>query len=244
MAGVRRDAHPCPSIADACADAEEATSVEITSRFTPGRRYPLLFPTTGFTCWKCPRRAFASASTAAMRCSTSSSSSSYPLPTTEVVAGTTFPVALYDRRRNSNGQWEEWFVEEQVLTVPGIPDDVVPEFCGFSLDELADLQYVGRETVNGLSTRHYSATLDGEPGELWVASNGSLAKVLASKTGVGFTMTFSRWDEPQPSKHNGQGLAPGGETRRHEQPQRTDHRNPLLSFKLSSCLLLGGCGSV
>ena len=118
----------------------------------------------------------------------------------------------------------------------GLPD-VVPEFCGFSLDELADLQYVGRETVNGLSTRHYSATLDGEPWELWVAPNVSPAKVLASKTGVGFTMPFSRWDEPQSSTHNGQGLAPGGETRRHEQPQRTDHRTRcyLSNSALASC---------
>ena len=115
--------------------------------------------------------------------------------TTEIVVGTTFPVTVYERERDSGGQWEEWAITEDDYTIPEL--SAMPEFCGFSWDRISGVQYVGEEVVNGLNTRHYAVSLDGKPWELWVAPNGRPAKLTAWEHSTGLVLTFSGWDETE-----------------------------------------------
>ena len=187
------------AVEDACAHSEEAASIVMTARFLPSAEVPADM-TDALLNWLW---VFEVSETAGRqrqyRGDTMFKEAIVllpPLTATDIVPGAMIPVTFYRRAFDSNDQWEEWEVVEDEYTVPELRDEMAPEFCGFSLDELTNLQYVGRETVNGLKTRHYSATIDGEPWEMWIASDGRPAKVVASEYGGGFAITFSGWNEP------------------------------------------------
>ena len=96
--------------------------------------------------------------------------------TSLVEPGSTLEFMGYTRIKETDGKWGDWVVIEGKKTIPDdLPDT---DFCGLTADELSDLQYVGSETVDGISTRHYSGTLkaDGTRWNLWVGPDGRPVK--------------------------------------------------------------------
>ena len=81
----------------------------------------------------------------------------------------TYGVTTYKRGRDPAGiEWGDWNVE----TLPGLPELSDNDFCGYSSDEISNIQYVGLETINEVTARHYTSTVDGRSWEIWVASDG------------------------------------------------------------------------
>ena len=102
---------------------------------------------------------------------------------------------MYQRVLDGDNQWSDWSVEEIEYVDPELPENA-PTFCGFTSDELSDLQYVGMDRVDEIRTRYYSATLNGDTWGLWVDSDGRPVKLRSSINGVDFSITISAWDEP------------------------------------------------
>ncbi len=78
------------------------------------------------------------------------------------------------------------------------------KFCGFHMDTLINLQSHGQETLNGVTTTRYSATVE-FPGDLpddlwefWIDSSGRVVQMKATDVdiGVGQLVTYSGWGEP------------------------------------------------
>ena len=118
-------------------------------------------------------------------------------PLSDFVTGDVIPMTIYLRDLLDPAEFgEEWQVIEEEITVPEFHDEMAPEFCGFPLDELTDLQYAGREMVNELDTRHYTAVRNGELWEIWITSEGRAAKFIANMWGLGIVFTVVSWNEP------------------------------------------------
>ena len=110
---------------------------------------------------------------------------------------TVYQATQYDQVIEDDGQLGEWTVEETEITGQELPTD---SFCGFAPGELSGLRYVGKETVNGVSSRHYTAIKesDGFTLDMWIGPNGLPVRFRSTAPGGagGLVADFSGWDEP------------------------------------------------
>ena len=84
---------------------------------------------------------------------------------------TVYQATQYDQVLGDDNQMGEWTAEETEITGLERPTN---SFCGFAPGELSDLRYVGKETVNGVSSRYYTAIKesDGFTMDMWIGPNG------------------------------------------------------------------------
>ena len=114
----------------------------------------------------------------------------------------------YSRGIGDDGQWGEWTMAEHSEPPPS---NIRPGnmFCGFARADFHDLQDLGQETVQGVRTRRFVATIesDGDPAqvgkwdarlELWIDENGRYIQVkdMRPYNGSGILYVFSGWNEP------------------------------------------------
>ena len=117
--------------------------------------------------------------------------------TRSVSGKTVYQATQYDQVVGDDGQLGEWTVEEREITGLERPTD---SFCGFAPGELLDLRYVGRETVNGVDSRHYTAIeeSDGFTLDMWIGPNGLPVRYRSTTPtgGAGVIADYSNWGEP------------------------------------------------
>ena len=112
----------------------------------------------------------------------------------------------YTRVKDDDGEWEEWFMDEH--SYPHPPSNTSGVFCKFSRDTFETIEDHGQETVHGVQTRKFVATIesDGDPTqagpydarlEMWVDSNGRYiqAKDMHPYNGSAMLYVFSGWGE-------------------------------------------------
>lgn len=97
---------------------------------------------------------------------------------------TTYQVTEYVQALGDDNQLGEWTAKETTITGPELLAD---SFCGFAPGELSGLQYVGTETINGINTRHYTATVvdSGSTMDMWIGPNGLPVRARSTIPEVG-----------------------------------------------------------
>ena len=109
----------------------------------------------------------------------------------------TYQATQYDQVLGDDNQLGEWTAQETTITGPELTAN---SFCGFAPGELSDLRYIGTETINGVSSRHYTAIeeADGFTMDMWIGSNGLPVRFRSTtpEGGAGAVADYSGWTGP------------------------------------------------